>query len=108
VLSAPDSIKKSSFFRLLSFRFPDSGERGFLSRGWSERMSTIIHKGITLKFAIPTALIIALGISISVVYLPDKNLVPVDYLITSSGKITELPNPDGRLSRVYLLLSGMK
>ena len=71
-------------------------------------MSAMMHKAITLKLAIPTALILALGISIGAVYLPDKHLLPVDYLLASSGGITELPNPDGRLSRVHLLVSGMK
>jgi hypothetical protein len=28
--------------------------------------------------------------------------------VAGSGGITELPNPDGRLSRVHLLLSGMQ
>ena len=95
-------------FRESSFQFPDSGERGLLSRGWSERMSAMIHKAITLKFVVPTVLVLALGISIGAVYLPDKHLVPVDYSVAGSGGITDLPNPDGRLSRVHLLLSGMK
>jgi hypothetical protein len=78
-----------------------------VSRGWSERMSARIHKAITLKFAVPTALILALGISIGAVYWPDKHLVPVDYSVAGGG-ITDLPKPDGRLSRIHLLLSGMK
>jgi hypothetical protein len=69
----------------------------------------MIHKAITLKFVVPTVLVLALGISIGgAIYLPDKHLVPVDYLVAGSGEITVLPNPDGRLSRVHLLLSGMK
>jgi hypothetical protein len=71
-------------------------------------MSAMIYKAITLKFFVPTALVLALGISIGAVYSPDKHLVPVDYTVTSSGGITGLPSPDGRLSRVHLLLSGMK
>jgi hypothetical protein len=39
-------------------------------------MSAMIHKAITLKFVVPTVLILALGISISAIYLPDKHLVP--------------------------------
>jgi hypothetical protein len=70
-------------------------------------MSAMIHKAITLKSVVPTVLVLALGISIAI-YLPDKHLVPVDYSIARSGGITDLPNPDGRLSRVHLLLSGMK
>jgi hypothetical protein len=76
-------------------------------------MRAMIHKAITLKFVVPTVLVLALGILIRAVYLPDKHLVPVDqaeanYSVAGSGRITELPNPDGRLSRVHLLLSGMK
>jgi hypothetical protein len=71
-------------------------------------MFAMIHKAITLKFVIPTVLLLALGISIGAVYLPDKHLVPVGYSVAGSGGITDLPNPDGRLSRVHLLLSGMK
>jgi hypothetical protein len=67
-----------------------------------------IHNAITLKFVVPTVLVVALGISIGAVYLPDKHLVPVDYSVARGDGITELPNPDGRLSRVHLLLSGMK
>jgi hypothetical protein len=76
-------------------------------------MCATIHKAITLKFVVPTVLVLALGISIGAVYLPDKHFVPVDqaeanHSVAGSGGITELPNPDGRLSRVHLLLSGMK
>jgi hypothetical protein len=71
------------------------------------------HKVITLKLVVPTVLALALGISIGAVYLTDKHLVPADqaeanHSVAGSGGITELPNPDGRLSRVHLLLSGMK
>jgi hypothetical protein len=71
-------------------------------------MSAMINKAITLKFAVPTALVLALGISIGAICLPDKHLVPVNPSFASSGGITDLPSPDGRLSRVQLLLSGMK
>jgi hypothetical protein len=70
--------------------------------------AAMIHKAITLKLVVPAVLVLALGISIGAIYLPDKHLVPVDYSVAGSGGITELPNPDGRLSRVHLLLSGMK
>jgi hypothetical protein len=71
------------------------------------------HKAITLKFVVPTVLTLALGISIGAVYLTDKHLVPTNqaeanHSVAGSGGITELPNPDGRLSRVHLLLSRMK
>ena len=70
------------------------------------------HEAITLKFVVPTVLVLALGISIGAVYLTDKHLVPTDqaeanHSVAGSGGITELPNPDGRLSRVHLLLSRM-
>jgi hypothetical protein len=65
----------------------------------------MIHRAISLKFVVPTVLILALGISIGAIYLPDKHLVPVDYSVAGSGGITDLPKPDGRLSRVHLLLS---
>jgi len=72
----------------------------------------MIHKVITLEFVVPTVLAIALGIlcSIGAVYLTDKYLGPVDQVeanrsLAGSHEIAELPNPDGRLSRVRLLLS---
>jgi hypothetical protein len=70
------------------------------------------HKAITLKFVVSTVLVLALGISIGAVYLTDKHLVPTDqaeanHSVAGSGGITELPNPDGRLSRVHLLVSRM-
>jgi hypothetical protein len=71
------------------------------------------HKVITLKLVVPTVLGLTLGISIGAVHLTDKNLVPADqaeanHSVAGSGRIAELPTPDGRLSRVHLLLSGMK
>jgi hypothetical protein len=71
------------------------------------------HKAISLKFAVPTVVAIALGISIGAVYLADKYNVPMDQAaanqsVVGSRGIAELPNPDGRLSRVHLLLSNMK
>jgi len=66
------------------------------------------HKAITLKFVALTVLAIALGIMISIgaAHLTDKHPVPIDrHAVASSREIAELPNPDGRLSRVSLLLS---
>ena len=70
------------------------------------------HKVITLEFVVPTVLAIALGIlcSIGAVYLTDKYLGPVDQVeanrsLAGNREIAELPNPDGRLSRVRVLLS---
>jgi hypothetical protein len=69
------------------------------------------HKAITLKFVVPTMLAIAFGIMISIgaVHLTDKHPVPIDrHAVAGNNEIAELPNPDGRLSRVHLLLSSMK
>jgi hypothetical protein len=73
------------------------------------------HKAITLKFVVPTMLAIAFGIMISIgaVHLTDKYPVNIDqaganHSVAGSREIAELPNPDGRLSRVRLLLSSMK
>jgi len=66
------------------------------------------HKTITLKFVVLTVLAIALGIMISVgaAHLPDKQPIPTDrHAGAGSRGITELPSPDGRLSRVSLVLS---
>jgi len=69
------------------------------------------NKVITVEFVIPTLLAVVLGIvlSIGAVYLTDKHLVPVDqteasHSVAGSRGFVELPNPDGRLSRVNLLL----
>jgi hypothetical protein len=70
------------------------------------------HKTITLKFGVPTVFAIALGIMISIgaVHLTDKYPVPIgqaeaNHSLVGTGGIAELPDPDGRLSRVRLLLS---
>jgi hypothetical protein len=72
------------------------------------------HKAITLKFVVPTVLAVVLGILLAfgAVYL-GHYLGPVDQseaqnFVAGSRGIAELPNPDGRLSRVHLLLSNMK
>jgi hypothetical protein len=69
------------------------------------------NKVITIEFIVPTLLAIVLGmvLSIGAVYLTDKHLVPIDqteanHSVAGSGGFVELPNPDGRLSRVHLLL----
>ena len=72
------------------------------------------HKAITLKFVIPTVLAIVLGIALAfgAVYL-GHHLGPVDQSganrpVAGGREVAELPNADGRLSRVHLLLSNMK
>jgi hypothetical protein len=70
------------------------------------------EKAITLQFVVPTGLAaIALGISIGAIYLTVKHLVltdQADHAVAGSRGSAELPNPDGRLSRVHMLLSRMK
>jgi hypothetical protein len=72
------------------------------------------HKVISPGFVIPTVLAIVLGIVLAVggVYL-GHHLGPVDRAeanqsVAGSRGIAELPNPDGRLSRVHVLLSNMR
>jgi chemotaxis protein histidine kinase CheA len=69
------------------------------------------HKAITLKFVVPTVLAIALGIMVSIGAV--HYAVPIDqaeanHSVASSRGIAALPNSDVQLSRVRLLLSGMK
>ena len=73
------------------------------------------HKAITLQFVVPAVLaVIALGISIGAVYLTVKYLVLTDRsearhsAAAGNLAISDLPNPDGRFSRVHVLLSSMK
>jgi hypothetical protein len=69
------------------------------------------HKAITLKFVVLTVLAIALGIMISfgAARLTDKHPVPTDqHSAAESRGFAELQNPDGRLSRVRLLLSSIR
>jgi hypothetical protein len=75
----------------------------------------MIHKVITFEFVAPTALAVVLGsvLSIGAVYLANRYLGPIDlagadHSVAGSRLIAELPNPDGRLSRVNLLLSSMR
>lgn len=72
------------------------------------------HKMISLNFVIPTVLAVVLGIVVALggVYL-GRYFGPVDQAeanqpIAVSRRTAELPNPDGRLSRVHVLLSDMK
>jgi len=72
------------------------------------------QKSITLKFVVPTVLVIAfrIMISIGITYLKVK-YIPIDKAeanrsVAGRREIAELPNPDGRLSRVDLLLSSMR
>jgi hypothetical protein len=65
------------------------------------------QKAITFKFVVLTVLAVALGIMISIgaTHLTDKHAVPTDrHAAAGSLGIAELPNPDGRFSRVQLLL----
>ena len=66
----------------------------------------MIHKAITLKFVVPTVLFLALGISISAIYLPDKHLVPVDYSVAGSGEILNSSCRSITIPDDYLPLTG--
>ena len=60
------------------------------------------HKAIILKFVVLTMLATALGILISIGATP----VPTDqHSVSSSGGFAELQKPDGRYSRLHLLVS---
>jgi hypothetical protein len=73
------------------------------------------RKVIILEFVAPMVLAVALAIVLSVgaVNLTDRYLGPVDqseanHSVAGSRGVAELPNPDGRLSRVHLLPSSVK
>ena len=75
----------------------------------------MIRKVRNVEFVVPTVFAVALAIvlSIGAVYLAEIFLGPIEPVeahqsVAGNRGITELPNPDGRLSRVHLLLSGMK
>jgi hypothetical protein len=90
------------------FNSPTQWKVAFIARGRSKRVPAMTHKAITLKFVALTVLAIALGIMISIgaAHLTDKHSAPIDrHALAGSREIAELPNPDGRLSRVRLLLS---
>ena len=70
------------------------------------------QRAITLKFVVPEALAVASGIIIliGIVYFANKYPTPIDradanHSVTGSRGSVELPNSDGRLTRVRLLLS---
>jgi len=78
-------------------------------------MSAMIRKVRNVEFVVPTVFAVALAIvlSIGAIYLTEIFLGPIEHVqanhsVAGSGGNTYLPNPDGRLSRVHLLLSGMK
>jgi hypothetical protein len=69
------------------------------------------HNLIAREFVVPTAIATALAIMLSIgaVYLTEKHFVPAvqaeaDHS-AGNGGIVVSPSPDGRLSRVRLLLS---
>jgi hypothetical protein len=73
------------------------------------------QRAITLRFVAPEVLAVAFGIIIliGVTYFTHKYPVPAvqaeaNHSVAGSREIAKLPNPDGRLSRVRLLLSSMK
>jgi hypothetical protein len=73
------------------------------------------HKGITFEFVTPTVLAAVLGtvLSIGAIYLTNRHLGPVDQSkanrsVAGGRGIAEFTKPDGRFSRVHLLLSGMR
>lgn len=72
------------------------------------------RKVISLRFVIPTALAIVLGIVLAVGgvylvhYLRPTTQAATNQSAAGSSGVAELPNHDGRLSRVHLLLSIMK
>ena len=66
-----------------------------------------IRKVRNVEFVVQTVFAVALAIVLSVGARPIEQ-VEANHSVVGSGGITDLPNPDGRLSRVHLLLSGMK
>ena len=100
---------------IFNCQFPDSAEDGHLAWGRSKQVSAVTHRLVTFEFVVPTVLAAVLGIVLSIVaiYLTNRYLGPVDqseanHSVAGSRGIAELPKPDGRFSRVHLLLSGMK
>jgi hypothetical protein len=70
------------------------------------------QRAITLRFFVPEALAVASGIIvlIGIVYFTNKYPTPIDradakHSVAGSRGSVELPNHDGRLTRVRLLLS---
>ena len=69
------------------------------------------HRAITLKFIVPEVLAVASGIMIltGIVLITPKSFVPaarVDayHSVADSRGSAELPNPNGQLWRVHLLM----
>jgi hypothetical protein len=72
----------------------------------------MIQRVITLRFVVPEMLAVASGIIIliGIVYFTHKYRTPTiqadaNHSVAGSRASVELPNPDGRLTRVRLLLS---
>jgi hypothetical protein len=65
------------------------------------------HKATSLKSVIPELLGVALGMIVlaAIVYLNGKFVVRADHVVVGDQGNAELPNADGRLSRLHLLLS---
>jgi hypothetical protein len=70
-------------------------------------MSAMIHREITMKFVVPTVLVLTLGISIGAAYLPDKHFVPVITPSPAAAELLSFQTPTGDF-RVHLLFSRMK
>jgi hypothetical protein len=71
------------------------------------------HEAISSKFVVPAMLAVAFTISIASVYVTDKYRVTIDRAeasrsVADTRGSAELPKPDGRYSRVRLVLSSMK
>jgi hypothetical protein len=99
----------------VQFSIPRLGGTWSSVSGLVKAMSAMIRKVRNVEFVVPTVFAVALAIvlSIGAIYLTEIFLGPIErveanHSVAGSGGITDLPNPDGRLSRVHLLLSGMK
>jgi hypothetical protein len=73
------------------------------------------HKVITFEFVAPMALAAVLGTALLIgpIYLTNRHLGPLaqseaNQSVAGSHGMAELTKPDGRFSRVHLLLSGMR
>jgi hypothetical protein len=69
------------------------------------------QKAINFKLLVPAVSAGAIGIvvSVSIVYLKDRYPVPVNQadpygVVAASHRSTEIPNADGRLWRIHVLL----
>jgi hypothetical protein len=92
-------------FRALTSNSPTQQKVASSAWGRSKRASAMTHKAITLKFVVPTALAVAFAITIdAVIYLVPIDQAEANHSVADSRGIAESPNPDGRLSRVHLLL----